>query len=78
MFYILGMDKQTNIIKITRPKQGHIINKVIYGKVKTGAQLFDRYLTLVNKFNIVIPKGMMILWLSYLRGILYYGSAQRL
>ena len=61
MFYILGMDRQTNIIKITRPKQGHIINKVIYGKHSTGAQLFDRYLGLVNRFNIVIPKGMMII-----------------
>ena len=77
MFYILGMDRQTNIIKITRPKQGHIITKIIYGKVHSGAQLFDRYLILVDKLNIVIPKGMMILWLSYLRGILYYGSAQR-
>ena len=61
MFYILGMDRQTNTIKITRPKQGHIINKVIYGKFRTGAQLFDRYLILVDKLNIVIPKGMMIL-----------------
>jgi len=61
MFYILGMDRQTNIIKITRLKQGHIITKIIYGKAKTGAQLFDRYLILVDKLNIVIPKGMMII-----------------
>jgi hypothetical protein len=61
MFYILGMNRQADNIKITRPKQGHIINKVIYGKYRTGSQLLDRYLTLVNKLNIVIPKGMMII-----------------
>jgi hypothetical protein len=56
------MNSQYKAIVITRPKQGHIINKVIYGKGRTGGQLFDRYLTLVNKLNITIPKGMMILW----------------
>lgn len=55
------MNSQYKAIVITRPKQGHIINKVIYGKGRTGGQLFDRYLTLVNKLNITIPKGMMIL-----------------
>ena len=62
MFYILDMEnKRHNTITITRPKQGHIINKVIYGKFRTGAQLLDRYMRLVDKLDIVIPKGMMIL-----------------
>jgi hypothetical protein len=58
-------NKQHNTIAITRPKQGHIINKVIYGKVRTGGQLLDRYMSLVDKLDIVIPKNMMILWGKY-------------
>jgi len=55
------MDKQLNTIKITRQKQGHIINKVIQGKYRTGSQLLDRYMCLANKFNISISDKMMIL-----------------
>lgn len=55
------MNKQHNTIAITRPKQGHIINKVIYGRIHTGAQLLSRYMALVNKRNIAIPENMMIL-----------------
>lgn len=62
MFYILDMEnKRHNTITITRPKQGHIINKVLYGKFRTGGQLLDRYMRLVDRFNIVIPNNMMIL-----------------
>jgi len=55
------MISQYKTIVITRPKQGLFVHKIIQGKHRTGAQLLSRYMVLVNKLNITIPKGMMIL-----------------
>jgi hypothetical protein len=61
IWHTYTMNSQYKAIVITRPKQGLWIHKTIQGKHRTGTGLLNRYMQLVNKWNISIPENMMIL-----------------
>lgn len=50
-----------NKITIYRIKNDKKIIKVLSSKNKSGSKLLNRYLSIVNKLNIVIPEGMYII-----------------